>query len=88
MKRRRQNEKMIKKKQIPVKDPVLDAAVRIRGLVCSLMPVRGDLAEETILVLLGASLDLLALGGNVRVQLVRVPAVVGSGNLVFPVTLD
>ena len=50
----------------PVKDPVLNARVRVRGLVGSLVPVALDLGDETVLVLLGALLGLLALGGKVR----------------------
>ena len=71
-----------------VEDPVLDRRIGVRGLVGSLMPVRLDLADKAVLVLLGTLLDLLAGAGDVVLELLGVPAVVGLSNLVVPVVLD
>lgn len=51
------------------------------------MPVLLDLAEQAVLVLLGAFLGFLALGGQVAGELVDVPRVVGLGDIVLPVLL-
>lgn len=57
-------------------------------MVGSLMPVRLDLADKAVLVLLSALLDLLARACDVVLELLGVPSVVGLGNLVVPVVLD
>jgi len=52
------------------------------------MPRFLNLAEERILVLLSALLDLLALRLEVRLQTLGVPRVVGLSDVVFPAVLD
>ncbi|KAG9938486.1 hypothetical protein KCV05_g189, partial [Aureobasidium melanogenum] len=66
----------------------LDRRVGVRGLVGSLTPVRLDLADEAVLVLLSTLLDLLARACDVVLELLGVPSVVGLSNLVVPVVLD
>jgi len=57
-------------------------------LLGSLLPRALDLLDQAVLVLLGALLDLLATRGEVRLQLVGVPAVVRTSDVVIPVLLD
>jgi len=45
-----------------VKDPVFHAAIGIRSLVLTLVPVLLDLADETVFVLLSALFSLLTFG--------------------------
>lgn len=52
------------------------------------MPVALDLADQAVLVLLSTLLGLLALSGQVRLELVGIPAVVWGSDLVLPVLLD
>lgn len=71
-----------------VEDPVLNAFVSIGGLRLGLGPRALDLSNEAVLVLLGALLELLALGREVLAQLGSLPRVVGLNNVGFPVVLD
>jgi hypothetical protein len=71
-----------------VKDVGLDITGSLVCLVGSGVPVRLDLLEEAVLVLLGALLRLLALGCEVARQLVGVPLAVWLGNIVVPVLLN
>lgn len=73
---------------IRVKDPVLNAAVSLVGGFLGLSPVDLDLLSEALSILLGALLGLLALGGQVVGQGLRVPAGVWADDLVVPVVLD
>jgi hypothetical protein len=73
---------------IPIKDPVTDIGVGVVHRVLSVRPVCLDLSDQAVLVLLGALLGLVALGGQVMLQLFGVPAVVGRNSLVVPVGLD
>jgi hypothetical protein len=73
---------------IPVEDPITNARV---GLVCGvfrLSPVALDLLDQALGVLLCALLRLITLEGQVVVESLSVPAVVGSDDLVVPVVLD
>jgi hypothetical protein len=60
---------------IRVEDPVRHARVGVVDAVGRVLPVGLDLAEQRVLVLLGALLDLLALAGEVVRQLVGIPLV-------------
>ena len=71
-----------------VEDVGLDVAGSLICLVGSGVPVLLDLLDEAVLVLLGALLRLLALGGQVAGELVGVPLAVGLGDVVVPVLLD
>lgn len=52
------------------------------------MPVILNLLNQAIGVLLGALLDLLALGAEVALETRRIPLVVGLHDIVVPVVLD
>lgn len=71
-----------------VKDPVLNTAVGLIALLSSLVPEVLDLRDQCVLILLGTLLDLLALGGDVVLQLGGVPGVVWLDSVVLPVVLD
>jgi len=76
-----------KRSDLRVEDVILDSAVSIRSLVTGGVPGGLHLLNQAVLVLLGALLDLLALRRKVRGQLVGVPGVVWTGNIVIPVLL-
>lgn len=71
-----------------IEDPVLDVVVGTRRLILGFVPVRLHRRNQAVLVLLGTLLGLLALGAQVGLELLRVPAVVGLGDLGVPVVLD
>ena len=52
------------------------------------MPGVLDLSNKAVLVLLSALLNLLTGRGQVVGELVRVPAIIGLGDIVVPVLLD
>ena len=54
----------------------------------SVSPCRLNLLDQALLILLGAFLSLLALDGEVGVELLRIPIVVGFHDLAIPVVLD
>lgn len=71
-----------------VEYPILDAAVRVVcGLSCS-GPEGLNLADEAVLVLLGAFLDLSTLGREKAVELTQIPRAVWFHNFAVPVLLD
>ena len=71
-----------------VEDPVDRVGIGFRHLLFGIGPARLNLGNETVLVLLGTFLNLLASGGEVLLELSRVPAVVWSQNFVIPVVFD
>lgn len=71
-----------------VEDPVVDAAVRVVGRVGGGGPVGLHLADQAVLVLLGALLNLGAFGAQEAGELVHVPGVVRLDDVVLPVVLD
>lgn len=73
---------------LPVEDPVLYAVVRRIRLIASLMPIAFDLAEQAILVLLRALLDLLSTGAEIAGELICIPLVVRLGHVILPVVLN
>lgn len=75
-------------KYLRVEDPVLNVLVGIAGLVRGLIPIALDLAGEALGILLGAFLDLLALGVQVVCELAYVPLAVGLSDVIVPVVLD
>lgn len=66
----------------------MDAAVRVVGGLGSGGPQGLHLADEAVLVLLSALLDLLTLGAEEVGELVDVPRVVRLDDVVLPVVLD
>jgi hypothetical protein len=73
---------------VRVEDPVLNTTIGLVRRVLSLGPVHLDLLSEALGVLLGALLCLVALGGEVVLEALGVPAAVGRDDLVVPVVAD
>jgi len=71
-----------------VEHPVFGANPGVVGLVFRLVPETLNLVDERILGGSGAILGLDALLLQVMVQLLRVPATVGSDGIAIPVALD
>jgi hypothetical protein len=73
---------------VRVEDPVLNTTIGLVRRVLSLGPVHLDLLSEALGVLLGALLCLVALGGEVVLEALGVPAAIGRDDLVVPVVAD
>jgi hypothetical protein len=79
---------MLSNAYVRVEDPVLDATIGLVRRILGLGPVHLDLLSEALGVLLGALLRLVALGGEVVLEALGIPAAVGRDDLVVPVVAD
>lgn len=73
---------------LPIKDPIPDAAIGLIGRILSLAPIDLDLVDQAVFVLLCSILGLVAFRGQVVLNLLVVPIVVGIDGVVIPVVLD
>ena len=71
-----------------VKNPVANVGVCITGFIFGLIPVLLNLGNKTILILLGAFLDGLALLHQIGLELFRRPGRVRANYLGVPVVLN
>lgn len=71
-----------------VENPVTNAAVGLVGRLLRLSPVYLHLIDEAVGILLGALLGLLALEGEVILERLCIPRLVGMYDVRLPVVLN
>lgn len=71
-----------------IENPVLDVGPALVGGVFGFIPVRFNMREQTILVLLGLSRHVVASSLQIRAQLGSIPFIVRLYNVVIPVLGD